>query len=223
MMSAPPTTVPGPHDSPRTSTPSSAPTSGSRFKKTPAREAGTRATPQFHSAYVAAEHPRPKTSTDAQPSGVRSSRGTPSHSRATGASANVPKVRIQAVADTAGYPSLRRLPRSTHPTTASKERSTSASPSQSLEAPGLATASATPMVDAPSAAHTILPSLSPRKRWAKNATIGGPQPTIRAATVAPVSESPQNCTRKVAGTVKNPTSKNRGRSRRPGHTPLSNA
>jgi hypothetical protein len=140
-----------------------------------------------------------------------------------GARVSVPKVRLQAVAGTAGYPSPRRLPRSTHPTTAKSDSRTSASPSQLLETPGLATASATPKVDAPTAVHPILPSLSPRKRRAKNATIGGPQPTIRAATVAPVNESPQNCTRRVAGTVRNPTSKKRGRSRRPGHTPLSNA
>jgi hypothetical protein len=50
MISALPKTVLGPHASPRISTPSSAPTSGSRFKKTPAPDAGIRAMPQFHSA-----------------------------------------------------------------------------------------------------------------------------------------------------------------------------
>jgi hypothetical protein len=40
-ISAPPATVPAPHASPSTSTPRSAPTSGSRFRNTPAREAGT--------------------------------------------------------------------------------------------------------------------------------------------------------------------------------------
>ena len=52
--------------------------------------------------------------------------------------------------------------------------------------------SATPTVDAPKAAHPALPSFSLRKRRPKNAIIGGPQPTMRAATVALVSESPQN-------------------------------
>ena len=69
---------------------------------------------------------------------------------------------------------------------------TSASPSQSLPARGLAMVSATPTVDAPKAAHPALPSFSLRKRRPKNAIIGGPQPTMRAATVALVSESPQN-------------------------------
>jgi hypothetical protein len=65
--------------------------------------------------------------------------------------------------------------------------------------------SATPTVDAPKAAHPALPSFSLRKRRPKNAIIGGPQPTMRAATVALVSESPQNCTRNVAGTLSKPT------------------
>lgn len=189
----PPTAWGRPTGSPKTRTPATAPTTGSRFRKAPAISGATLACPYANSVNGARVPPTTSPVAASTALAWTGAAGTPSRIHATGSAATAAAANWTAVTATGSRPESSRGCATTNPAESTSDASTSASPVRVAAPPPSAAIPATPVSATANPAHETGPTALRPSPTAISATRIGVPPTSRAAWLTLVRAMPAFC------------------------------